>query len=289
MANEASGVELLLKHSNGVVEGQDEASLNWERGSENAPSKDGANYVDNIALVEEWNIDFSGWALFGSTPSPISGSDFKINVSDGTNFNELQGFRSCTITLNQEFANLGNGTAGNTQIYKPNYTRSLEISFERVYTDPSVDAAYKTLIDTVQSTNSYTEINLGGITGLSFGPSTAGTTENVNVNNMTIDGPGDDAATQTISFNWKGSFDLTDSTNQGTGLNNFLTDFNDQASSTALIEYVDPSANTPVAGYYSYSGTTFVSSLEITIPWDGIVQLSGSLQGTGDLAINTQT
>lgn len=292
MANEYAGADLLLKTDSNLVGGQTDVQFNWTRGSEAVGSKTTSNYQKHLSTIMEWGVDVDGMGLFGSEAEEVTGSGFSFDVWDVNAstpmYEPVGGFRTCTISMEQEFADLSNGTVGNYRIFKPRM-RTLSIEYERVHTAAHQDAGYRVIQEALNdNTNgSDVSIKLSGISGLDLAPSTDGDLNAIVVDGG-FDGPNDDASTQTLQFNYNGSFSLADQSNQDAGLYGLLNALDNQTKFESLINIVDPTDNSPVSGHYKYTGDTYVQSIEITIPWDGPIEVSTSLRGTGLLSIAAQ-
>lgn len=293
MANEYAGADLLLKTDSNLVGGQTDVQFNWTRGSESVGSKTTSNYQKHLSTISEFSIDVDGMGLFGSTPEEVTGSGFQFDVWDSTAstpaYEPVAGFRTCTLTMEQQFADLSNGTVGNHRIFKPRM-RTLSIEYERVHTAAHQDPGYRVIQQALNddTNGSGVSIKLHGITGLDLAPASDGDI-NAIVTDGGFDGPEDDASTQTLQFNYNGTYSLADQSNQDSGLYGLLDALDNQTKFDSLINIVDPSDNSPVSGHYKYTGSTYVQSIEITIPWDGAIQVSTSLRGTGQLNIAAQS
>jgi hypothetical protein len=213
----------------------------------------------------------------------ISGTDVTVNetisdsTADGRIFNPdvVPGVQSLSLNLEQELNDVPPGI--NETVGWTNYVplrRTFSVEADGHYYDPTDEATYET-IHTARDNGD----NLGGVVtvmGVDFFGEIA-------ADSMDIEAGTDDNASYSLS--WAGSGEIDRNGTAETTIDSLVSLYFDQSTATASLRHVED--GTDVTGSTYWSGTTYLSTLEVALERGEYPELSTELQGDGQLTRNT--
>lgn len=272
------GLDFLYKFGGTAIGGRRGGALRLTQETIDTTSASSGRWRSLLGNTRAWDLSLDGLFLEGASPAAISGYGGALGVYDDVSaYDDLPALRSLSFSLSMETIETTNQDSSKARSILPS-TRSMTISAEADYIDPA--GASGTALDALL--DAY-EAGTAKQVKVSWGGEGSQIVASVFVTSFEVSHPHDGKAVVSLTLEVSG--EPTDTfTNVDTGLNALLSAFFSATPGT-----VAGIAETATSGATKLSGTAYPTALEISIPFDDAVSVTGTLTGTGALTRGTTT
>lgn len=276
------GADYLYKFGGTTLGGRRGGTINLTSTPIDVTTADSSQWRELIDNIREWSVDLDGLYVEGATPAAIGGAGATFGVWDPSlnagagGYHDLKGLRTITVSMSMDTTDITTQDDAKARSIKPTI-RSVSISVDADWIDPAGTGAEG--LDALVSdweNGDFAQVKVAwGGEGSSIVFDTA------LVTNIAPGHPHDSHVP--VSITLEASGEPTDTfTNPDAGLEALLTSFFAATPSTVAGIF-----ETGTSGATSFSGDVYPTSLELTIPHDDAVSVSGTATGTGGITRGT--
>jgi len=281
------GLDYTLSISGGTeIGGGTNATLTLSQELSESTNKSSSAFKSSQNGTRSWSVDFEGMYIESSVELAGDSLDFKVGSSSGTGGVSVKGIREITLDLSSELIGSVSSTTGLDRAICP-ATRTVSMTingewydFDKDLTPTGGDEALEDLFDEIQGTTS------SGIEcTLTFGASQK-IYATLRPTAFTLEHPHNDIITYSVTLEATGAVTAPTTTGADSGVVALLTDF---FTSGGAAEVGTALLSTGTTDATEYTGSAYPESLSLSIPYTGVIALSGTLQGSGALTMQATT
>lgn len=284
---EIRGSDIGITVGGNLVGGRTGGSLVLDRALLDVTNTSDNKWRNITTLQRSWRVPFQG--IYVDNSVDLTGCASLKIVDSGGSPASIEQLKTVTLSVTQELLEIANCGNSDNRAVLPG-TRSATISFTADYQDPGNSNNQAVLFADWEATAPKIDFDLElGTTGTG-GTTYPAFTGSGYVTSITIDGPRDGIATISGTIEVTGAVTFDDSTSgSDTGLAALIaaiipsTPTNDPASVSVVFGYDSDQDGTMETSATRWSGTGYVTTLEVSMAYNEISTTSIEVTGTGAL------
>lgn len=278
MANEISGINLLLALDGTAVAAQSNATLSASQEIVEIITKNEFGFTSNLSSDQSWSVSHDGYLTKESGDHFLAIGEATFSIDVGGTMTVVPGIQSVSLSLTQELTETPPGIDEATNwTYRRPSRRSFSIDVDGHYYDPADEPTYDAILD-AKDAGETLDFELT-VAGLTFTGSLA-------PGDLEIEA-GADGDNATYSLSSAGDGEIIKTGTSETSIGKVLDAYFTQAMWTVLLKHeVD---GTQVDGSTEWTGDAYLSEATLDIERGDQVSLSADFQGDGALTRPTYT
>lgn len=271
-----SGDLFLFKAGGSPVGFETQANLSVGPTIISTESKASGGFVTSVQSRVEWQISQEGQFVDGGLA--VAGTGIGMTVGGAA----LKGITQIDASLALNFAETANTTTGLFLTRVPT-TKQLSLSVQFDYYDPDYGnsgANNAGLYAVLQEARGAASAGLTVVVTIAPGTTLTGTFRPGQVD--VAQSPASGFVTGTIPLESTGPFTIVDASTVDSGIRSLIAAYENEAAVSALMQ-LTTDGTTGDAGNTEFVGQAFVSGLDVSMDYDGLVTYTATLLGTGAL------